>query len=426
MKPPRLHLALAAGLLLITGCDRPASAPAVSDNPSEEFRGFTETRGGEGGEILRVTSLDGAGPGTLRAAMEAEGPRIVVFEVGGVIDLEGEDIKVRNPFLTVAGQTAPEPGVTVIRGMIHLINTHDIVIRHLRIRPGDNDAKPGTWEKDALTTNNARDVIIDHCSLTWATDENLSASGPRHLGLDHASRRVTFSNNLIAEALDDSTHSKGGHSAGSAVNDFTREFAIIGNLYAHNRQRNPLVKADATGIIANNLIYNPGDKSIHLARVDSQFDQPPPNCRVTIVGNVLQHGPDTDPDLPLVIVPSHYHGDAWIGENLAFLADGSPAPIWSGNLTLLPEPPAWPEGFTPLPPNGTAEHVLSHAGARPAARDAIDRRIVETVRSGGGRIIDSQAEVGGYPAPEPTRRSLDVPAENRPAWLEQLHRELLP
>jgi hypothetical protein len=136
------------------------------------------TPGGDSGQVIRVTTLAADGPGSFREAATAKGPRIVVFEVGGVIDLSRRNIKISEPYLTIAGQTAPSPGVTFIRGGL-TIAAHDVIVRHIRIRPGEaGAAKQSGWEVDALACDRAHAVIVDHCSLTWATDENLSASGP--------------------------------------------------------------------------------------------------------------------------------------------------------------------------------------------------------------------------------------------------------
>src|SRR5690606_19082939 len=181
------------------------------------------TPGGRGGQILRVTTLAGDGPGSFRAAVEAKGPRIVVFEVGGVIDLGVQTLRITEPFLTIAGQTAPAPGITLIRGGID-IATHDVIVRHIRVRPGDA-GKPlrSGLDFDAISTVGAENVIVDHCSLTWGTDEGLSASGTRFIAggrtledfRNATSRRITFSNNLIAEGLAYSSHGKGEHSKGT-------------------------------------------------------------------------------------------------------------------------------------------------------------------------------------------------------------------
>jgi len=190
--------------------------------------GFAVTSGGSGGQIIRVTNLESTGPGSLRAAMEAKGSRIIVFEVGGVIDLAKKSLKISEPFVTVAGQTAPSPGITVIRGAIS-ISAHDVIVQHIRIRPGDaGEAKRSGWEPDGLCAagSNAYNVVIDHCSLSWAVDENLSASGPRLEGPQATAHRITFSNCIIAEGLSKSSHLKGEHSKGSLIHDCCQDIAI--------------------------------------------------------------------------------------------------------------------------------------------------------------------------------------------------------
>ena len=134
------------------------------------------TKGGRGGKIIKVTNLKKDGVGSFKNAVESHEPRIIVFEVGGIIDLDGSVIVLRNPYITIMGQTAPDPGITLIRGGMS-IQTHEIIIQHIRVRPGENkQPKKSGWEVDGINTNGAHHVIIDHCSFSWATDENLSAS----------------------------------------------------------------------------------------------------------------------------------------------------------------------------------------------------------------------------------------------------------
>lgn len=377
-----------------------------------------ETPAGRGGAVIKVTNLDESGPGSFRAALEADGPRIVVFEVGGVINLDGERLRVTNPFVTVAGQTAPSPGITIVRGGIS-ITTHDVLIEHLRVRPGDAEQpKKSGWAPDGISTSgaDAYNVVVDHCSVTWAVDENLSASGERTKGPNWTSRRITFSDNIIAEALHDSSHEKGPHSKGSLIHDFCSEIAVIGNLYAHNDQRNPYFKAFTTGVVVNNLIYNPGRSAIRLSYSPGEWtesDLSPRNARVSIVGNVLIHGADTNENLALV----RDRGSAYMDDNLAFDRAGNPAPLTAGAVETLPERPSWPTGLRPKKASEVHDFVLANAGARPWDRDAVDRRIVQHVRNREGRIIHTQDEVGGYPDDTMTRRTLDVPEQGVDEWL---------
>ena len=259
------------------------------------------TPGGRGGQILRVTNLHATGTGSLREALEADGPRIVVFEVGGVIDLGKSTLSIKNPYVTVAGQTAPTPGITIIKGGIG-IQTHDVILQHLRVRPGEaGAAKKSGWEVDAIATSGgAHDVVIDHCSTSWATDENLSASGERFSGATveewrkGTSHRVTISHCIIAEGLDHSTHGKGAHSKGSLIHDNATDIAVIANLYASNGQRNPYFKGGARGVVVNNLIDNPGSAAVHYGLQLGEWGLHPWVAgQIAIVGNVLNHGHDT-------------------------------------------------------------------------------------------------------------------------------------
>ena len=399
-------------------------ASAQYEIPSNIAFGNT-TKGGLNGKIIRVTNLNATGPGSLREAIEAKGPRIVVFEVGGIIDLNKGQLDVREPFLTIAGQTAPSPGITIIKGGFW-INTHDILIQHIRVRPGDaGEPKRSGWSPDGLTTSggDAYNVLVDHCSFTWAVDENLSASGERTEGTDSTSHNITFSNNIIAECLSNSSHEKGPHSKGMLIHDFCRDIAIVGNLFAHNGMRNPYFKAHSTGVIVNNLIYNPGRVAIQLYYSKSEWKNAryePENCRVSIVGNVLYAGKNTNEKMALVAAM----GDAFMKDNLAFDAEGMALPLTYGNINILSEKPVWPTDLMPLPADEVVGYITGHVGARPKERDVVDKRIIQDFLDKKGQILDSQDEVGGYPKHKATYRKLDVPEEDIDSWLMQLASEL--
>ena len=141
----------------------------ITENQTSDFG--MNTPGGRGGRVIRVTNLLASGQGSLDAALSASGPRIVVFEVGGVIDLNKARLNIREPYVTVAGQTAPSPGMTIIRGAIS-IQTHDVILQHIRVRPGDaGEAKRSGWEPDGISTAgaDAYNVLIDHCSISMGS-----------------------------------------------------------------------------------------------------------------------------------------------------------------------------------------------------------------------------------------------------------------
>jgi hypothetical protein len=368
------------------------------------------TPGGRGGQILRVTTLAAEGPGSLIEALRATGPRIVVFEVAGVIDFGLREIRVEQPYLTVAGQTAPSPGITIIRGGL-TIATHDVVIRHLRIRPGEGRLQKGAgFDIDAITTvGGAHDVIIDQNSMTWATDENLSASGTRFVGetpeewRQNVSRRITFSNNLLAEGLAHSTHAKGEHSKGSLIHDNVNDILIVGNLYAHNYERSPLFKGGTRGQFINNLIYDPGQRAVHYNLIAEEWvGREYQTGQLVLRGNVLRGGPSTEP-LAFFMFGGSGDVELYMVDNLAVDRIGEPLPLMGryttgrARIIELQRAPSLPFGVRPLEAVDVQDAVIAHAGARPWDRDDIDRRIVANVIEGRGAIIDGESEVGGYP-----------------------------
>jgi pectate lyase len=383
-----------------------------------------DTAGGRGGRIIRVTSLAADGPGSLRAALDAKGPRIIVFEVGGIIDLGRRTISIDEPFLTIAGQTAPSPGITIIRGGID-IKTHDVIIRHLRIRTGvDGQAKRSGWEADALSTVGAWNIIIDHCSMTWALDENLSASGSRFTGDTPAewragtSHRITFSYNLLAEGIADASHPKGEHSKGSLIHDNVTDILIYRNLYAHNYERSPLLKGGVHAALVNNFIYDPGQRAVHYNLMALEWaGHPYQTGELSAVGNVLRGGISTE---PLAFLMLGGAGDLRVHmrDNIAVDRIGAPLPMTgryatgTARIVQSPRPTVWPAGLPVLPASEVETHVLANAGARPWDRDADDSRIVFDVAEGRGKIIDDEREVGGYPRQETTRAAFDPAAWN--------------
>lgn len=419
-------ISVCLGLFAALALSLATPAPTLAQSGPLAFPGAlgwaSATPGGRGGQIIRVTNLNSEGPGSLRAAIEAEGPRIVVFEVGGVIDLEMKTLRLRNPFITIAGQTAPSPGITLIRGGMD-ITAHDVIVQHLRIRPGSaGQGWMSGWDEDGIATVGAYNVIIDHCSLTWATDENLSASGPRFTGSTPeewrrgTSHNITFSNNIIGESLAYSTHSKGEHSKGSLIHDNVTGLLIVGNLYAHNYERSPLFKGGVHGVIVNNLIYNPGPRAIHYNLAPEEWGSVPFEVgKMTAIGNVLRAGPSTPTDrLAFLMIGGGGDLEYYGRDNIAVDQVGEPIRMFGRYTTSpariieVPRPPVWWEGLTPIPAVDVQRSVLSTAGARPWDRDMRDVLIIAEVAEGRGEIIDHESQVGGYPAVgEPTRKAFN-------------------
>lgn len=365
-----------------------------------------DTKGGQGGKIIRVTTLAKEGEGSLAEAISYDGPRIIVFEVAGVINLQRNVLQIDDPYLTIAGQTAPYPGITIIQGGIR-IKTHDVIIQHLKVRPGEaGQAKKSGWEVDAIATSGgAYNVIIDHCSVTWATDENLSAGGPRFDGDDvdewrkNTSHRVVFSNCIIAEGLSNSTHKKGEHSKGSLIHDNATEILVIGNLYAHNVRRNPFCKGGTQVAVLNNYIYNPGGAAIHYNLSASEWEGLDwVSGKLVAVGNTIEPGKDTKRKFA---AGRFQNGPVEVFWKDNIINASRKVDDLSGQYTLVDHAPFWPKGLEVMPAEEVKELVLQNAGAFPWQRDEIDQRIIDEARSGKGKIIDSEKEVGGYPEVQP-------------------------
>jgi hypothetical protein len=358
--------------------------------------------------VRKVTNINDSGSGSFRQAVldhNASGrPSVIVFETSGTIKLTSM-VSIKSPNLTIAGQTAPSPGITLRGHTLKVDDAGDILIQHIRIRVGDE--KAADLDGLLIIGDNASNIVIDHCSVSWGIDENLDAAV-------YGAHDVTIRSCLVSEGLKHSVHSEGHHSKGVMI---ARGYnvAVIYTLMAHNDYRNPNWGIagngiDTTAMVANNVIYNWGKRGAYVnKRVDGDAKK-----LASIVGNVYITGPDT------------LKGPIWIDENSntkVYLSDNTknrilPNDPWdivdayngtNPHNTKVLSPPIWPPGFTTMPVNQVENYVLANAGARPADRDAVDKRIVKEVINGTGRIIDSQKDVGGWPVLAKNYRALTIP-----------------
>jgi hypothetical protein len=362
----------------------PASIPAF---PGAEGAGAL-TVGGRGGRVIEVTNLNDGGPGSLREAVSAAEPRIVVFRVAGLIALE-RPIVVQSPYLTLAGQSAPGDGVC-LRDYAFVVATHDVVIRYLRSRCGDL----GGRQEDCIDlAHGARNVVLDHCSGSWSIDEVLSLAGNVS--------DVTVQWCLIAESLDDSKHPKGPHGCGSLVRA-NGKVTLHHNLWAHNRTRNVRL-GDNYGRppypafdFRNNVIYDYGQTCTGITQ--GRFT-------INYVANYLRPGPssrashlisvNSPSDMRFYIRNNVFDGNKALTEdNTRFFSaveiDGH------RQVEIVSEPFEMPPVQT-RSAEDAYEAVLASVGASLPVRDAVDARIVADVRNRTGSVIDSQAQVGGWP-----------------------------
>ena len=360
------------------------------------------TMGGRGGVVYEVTNPDDSGAGSLRACAEASGPRTCVFRIDGTISVLSP-ILVRDPYLTIAGQTAPGGGIALrlaqdpVQPMTPLIikNTHDVILRHIRLRPGPSTNPPAT---DALTMDNVHDVIIDHVSMSWAPDENLN--------LHRNNYNVTVQWSILAEGL--MPHSKGSLTCSTTTS--CRSLTFHHNLYISNRDRNPNVSSTPDGAIdfVNNVVHNPKSEFVEIWAQSG-------GAWVNIVGNTFRKGPSTWN----AAVAIAYHD---IG------ATGVPRIHQSRNTSEVPLVSAQAAPFvvaSPVIPLSVAREetgrayraVVAARGSGACPRDAVDRRLVAEVASHGGMLVTDPAQVGGWPALAPGSPPQDLDHDGVPdSW----------
>lgn len=411
---PSLFLPL-LGLLLAA---LPLSAETVPlAFPGAEGFG-ARAQGGRGGQVLFVTSLADHGPGSLREAINARGPRMILFRKAGIVDLESP-LELREPFVTIAGESAPGDGIC-LRGFGLTVRTHDVIIRHLRVRPGDVRRQP----VDAISiANGSRRVILDHVSASWSVDETLSPSG------DIADITVQWS--IISESLRESVHTKGSHGYGTllrAVGGVT----LHHNLWAHHNGRNPRF-GDNYGKgeppqyeFRHNVLYNCGDYCSGLTEGRMQ---------VNYWNNWIQPGPNTSKKAPIYLgAKANSQTQFFVaGNHVAGRPEHStPAGIFERKnlpagveITVAKEPFVFAAVATAKGAAESAaaarEAVLAEAGATRPHRDAIDARIVKQVKELAGRLIDSPEEVGGWPAYATAPALSDADNDGIPDAWEKAH-----
>jgi hypothetical protein len=375
----------------------PPSNGTLTVFPGAEGFGV-ETPAGRGGSIIKVTNLNDSGPGSFRAALDASGRRIVVFEVGGMIDLSTR-LQIYNPFLTIAGQTAPSPGIT-LKGAGIEIRTHDVLMQHIRMRTGDAPGGPSGEDRDAFNVlgPDTYNVVVDHVSASWGVDENGSTWYEEH--------DITVSNSIIAESLHNSIHPKGAHGKGFLVGDYTTNVSLIGNLLAHNDDRNPRIKGTAQALVLNNVMYNNKSQMV--------IGSPDGPALVSAIGNVFIDGPSSPWNRKMIeVYPANSAAGTQVYQTDNAYVGNQGGAVWGYATSFDPSvssPPVWKDGLTVRPSSTVETRVLNNAGARPADRDSIDIRIVDEVRSRSGRIIDSQTEVGGWAPVSDTYRPFIVPS----------------
>ncbi|MBD3418540.1 MAG: hypothetical protein GF398_00330 [Chitinivibrionales bacterium] len=377
--------------------------------PGAEGYGTT-TPAGRGGKIIKVTNLRESGPGSLKDACSKSGRRIVVFEVGGVITLSSS-ITIRNPYITIAGQTAPSPGITITGRRGINIRTHDVLIQHLAVRMSDKRepwiSSDATEERVSMSIydryRGCQNIVVDHCTFQWHNGKVSLWTGGDDLHHDY-----TFSNCIIAEGLQWSIHHEGAHSKGMLIGDYTTNVSVIRSLFMHNWDRNPACKGRTRTLLVNNVVYNPGANAI-VGTMGTYYGGTR-SIRIAAVGNVLKSGANTS------LLWRAFISASGGGNSKFYYADNVVDKAWDVHNTDLqyivsfPQEAMWTDPLTVLHSSEVNACLSANVGPRPADRDTIDARLIREWQSGAGRIINSPDDVGGLPIRDSSSRAFDIPA----------------
>ncbi|HEY9044884.1 MAG TPA: pectate lyase [Ohtaekwangia sp.] len=372
--------------IVVRAQDKPLAFPGA-----EGFGKYTT--GGRGGKVYIVTNTNDHGSGSLREAIDKKGPRIIVFAVSGTIALESS-IAINEGDITIAGQSAPGDGIC-IRNYPVSIQADNVIIRYMRFRLGDEMKQ----EADAL--NGARgksNIIIDHCSISWATDECASF---------YRNRNFTMQWCIISESLNHSVHQKGDHGYGGIWGGMKATFHH--NLMASHISHLPRFSGSSTTPnppdklvdFRNNVIYNWKGNSTYGGE----------KGRYNVVANYYKPGPATSNKKNWFIDPTAPYGQFYIAGNYLAGSAVTSADNWQGSgiKTIAPDSLKATNAFAvesirEQSAEDAFKSVLAQAGAS-HKRDAVDVRIVQEVQNGSSHqgkekdgIIDSQRDVGGWPA----------------------------
>ena len=421
----------------------PDPKPSVVAFPGADGGGKYAT-GGRGGEVIHVTTLsDERDPstgqpafGTLRRALQMEGTRTIVFDVSGTINLEKGALTVSGGNVTIAGQTAPGDGIC-IAGYPVIVKANNVIIRFLRFRMGDQNGVEG----DALSINDRKNILVDHCSCSWSTDECVSCYGNEDFTLQYC---------FITESLKESVHAKGAHGYGGIWGGKNASFHH--NLLAHHQSRNPrfdhdYVNTKCAGPIdfVNNVVYNWESNSAYGGEGSTKAAG---GRHVNFVANYYKPGPNTKSGVKARLLNPTTKCSDNCGKSpggtiepgkfylIGNYMDGSAAVTADNWQGVTPDESSkkeqckassrWTSGLTPLSNEQTAknayETVLTKAGCS-LYRDAVDTRLVNEVRNKGGKLVNTPDDAGGYPTIAEIHRAddYDTDRDGMPDEWEDAH-----
>lgn len=431
----------------ITRFDLRGRATLTSVKAFPQAEGFgSDTQGGRFGKVIEVTNLNDSGSGSFRDAVEVQsGPRIVVFRVSGHIVLTAP-VKVKNPYITIAAQTAPGDGI-LLRKEHLIIATHDVIVRNLRVRVGDEagftNNRDGITMSTTYATSDVYNVILDHCSVSWGIDENIStwiSSSKTYKVHD-----IGIQWSIIAEGLNNSVHVDEGaapgvtdpHSMGVLLaQSGAYNMSMHHNLLAHNKGRNPRIDGVKQAEVINNVFYNWGDTPTEIASAMTTAH---------IIGNYYKNGSNSSEREVRISDTMHADSRLYIENNYMdsykdislnsyktrYPTNDQHAIILEQRTNLIQswytDNPPYYRSITPMfasdvraiSAQDAYNNVLALAGSYP--KDTVDKRIIQETTNRTGSVIDTQNQVGGWPVYASGTAPIDTDHDGMPDTWETTH-----
>jgi pectate lyase len=357
------------------------------------------TVGGRGGRVIFVTNRNNSGPGSFRDACEASGPRIVIFKTGGTIELL-ETLEIMEPYITIAGQTAPGGGIC-LKGELFVVRTDEVIVRNMRFRVG-GVGTPFTYS--AQLGEGSNNIIFDHCSFSWSRNDVF-------LTWDTVSD-ITLQDCIFSEAFDDGKTVSLGPGPGNNENGspYLTNSSFVRNLIAHGKGRNPKVHYQSE--VINNLVYNWGNYACYASML----------AEMDFIGNHYISGPSGGPSSTVSLQDPKPSMRIYLSDNRTPELPNGGSNQWSivnGSNQYQSTTRLHSSGLQPMPSSQVYDFVLDNAGALP--QDAVDLRIKNDVRNGTGRLINSETEVGGFPVYAVGTPPVDTDNDGLPDSWESTH-----
>lgn len=419
----RFHKYLIFLIFCLFAYHHKASAQQVTLPIFPGAQGFgTRTPAGSGRHLSRpqtsviaVTNLNDSGKGSLRDCVKQLGPRVCVFEVSGRIRL-ATDLIVDRPYITIAGQTAPSPGI-LLTGAGFRVATNDVLIRHLQVRVGDDPVGPKPENRDGITVAGksgsiARNVVLDHLSISWAIDENFDVWYP-------TTSDVTLMNSIVSEGLHQSIHPKGPHGFGVLIGAGVKRVSLHRNLLAHNYDRNPRFLPGGRLEFIGNVVYGWGGKSSWNQANFSDTTGIKIPTEAAFIGNFYRRSPSSPRGESLYAKPPAPGSSIYVLSNIGPSRNTDNLPEWA--ISKLPivynssAPVFELSGILPTSASEALSQIPSSVGSRPRESNAVDTRVISELIMRTGTIKDCVVgcarSCGGYPNLDLVKRPFKIPED---------------